>query len=53
MDGLEGMLEYAGTFLMPHIRHQQGFEFIVKNAIDEAIQDGVRMLEMSVDIPNF
>ncbi len=50
MDGLEGMLEYASSVLMPHIRHQQGFEFIVKSAIDDAIQDGVIMLEMSFDI---
>ncbi len=50
MDGLERMLEYAGSVLMPHIRHQQGFEFIVKSALDDAILDGVVMLEMSFDI---
>ena len=50
MDGLKGMLEYAGSALMPHIRHQKGFEFIVKTAIEDAIQDGVIKLEMSFDI---
>ena len=50
MNGLEGMLEYAGNVLMPHIRNQRGFEFIVNSAIDDAIQDGVILLEMSFDI---
>ena len=50
MDGIEGMMEYADTFLIPHIRHKEGFEFVVESAINDAIDDGVVRLEMSIDI---
>ena len=50
MEGLEGMHEYIDTVLVPHMYHRQGFEFIAASAIDDAIQDGVVLLEMSFDI---
>ena len=50
MVGVEGMMEYADAVLAPHIKHQQGFEFVAVSAMDDAVQDGVVMLEMSFDI---
>ena len=50
MDGLEGMLTYVGNILIPHIRNQHGFEFIADSAVNDAISDGVVVLEMSFDI---
>ena len=50
MDGLGGMMEYIDTILAPHLEHRQGFEFIVTSAIEDAVQDGVVLLEMSFDI---
>ncbi|MDE0685788.1 MAG: adenosine deaminase [Candidatus Poribacteria bacterium] len=50
MKGVEGMMEYADAVLAPHIKHREGFEFVAASAMDDAIQDGVVMLEMSFDI---
>ena len=50
MKGVEGMMAYADAVLAPHIKHQEGFEFVAVAAMDDAIQDGVVMLEMSFDI---
>ena len=50
MKGLEGMMEYVNAVLAPHLEHRQGFEFIVMSAINDAIQDGIVILEMSFDI---
>ena len=50
MDGLEGMLTYVGNKLIPHIRNRHGFEFIVDSAVNNAILDGVVVLEISFDI---
>lgn len=50
MKGLGGMMEYIDAVLAPHLDHRQGFEFIAASAIDDAIQDGVVILEMSFDI---
>ena len=50
MKGVEGMMEYADAVLAPHIKHRQGFEFVAVSAMDDAVQDGVVMLEMSFDI---
>ncbi len=50
MDGLEGMLTYVGNTLIPHIRSQEGFEFVADSALNDAIQDGVVTLEISFDI---
>ena len=50
MNGLEGMMEYMNTVLAPHLDHRQGFEFIAVSALNDAVQDGVIILEMSFDI---
>ena len=50
MKGLEGMMEYVNTVLAPHLEHRHGFEFIAGSAMDDAVQDGIVMLEMSFDI---
>jgi len=50
MKGLGGMMEYIDAALAPHLEHREGFEFIVVSAINDAIQDGVIILEMSFDI---
>ncbi|MCE2412387.1 adenosine deaminase [Candidatus Poribacteria bacterium] len=50
MKGLEGMHAYIDEALAPHLDHRQGFEFIAASAIDDAVQDGVVLLEMSFDI---
>ncbi len=50
MKGVEGMMEYADAVLAPHIKHSEGFEFVAVSAINDAVQDGVVMLEMSFDI---
>ena len=50
MTGLEGMHVYIDEALAPHLEHRKGFEFITMSAINDAIQDGVVMLEMSFDI---
>ncbi len=50
MKELGGMMEYIDTVLAPHLEHRQGFEFIAASAIDDAVQDGVVILEMSFDI---
>ncbi len=43
-------MEYVNAILAPHLEHRQGFEFIAASAIDDAVQDGVVLLEMSFDI---
>ena len=50
MKGLGGMMEYVNEVLAPHLDHRQGFEFIAASALNDAIQDGVVLLEMSFDI---
>ena len=50
MKGLEGMHAYIDEALAPHLDHRNGFEFITMSAINDAIQDGVVILEMSFDI---
>ena len=50
MKGLEGMHAYIDEVLAPHLEHRQGFEFIAASAIQEAIEDGVVRLEMSLDV---
>ena len=44
------MTGYMNTVLAPHLEHRQGFEFIAVSAIDDAVQDGVVIIEMSFDI---
>ncbi len=50
MDGLAGMMTYADKVLAPSIKHREGFEFVGVSAMDDAVRDGVVMLEMSFDI---
>lgn len=50
MDGLEGMLRYVGDVLIPHIRNKEGYEFVADSALNDAIFDGVVILEISFDI---
>ena len=50
MNGLEEMMTYADTVLTSPIKHREGFEFVGVSAMDDAIQDGVVLLEMSFDI---
>ena len=44
------MHAYIDEALAPHLDHRQGFEFIAGAAINDAVQDGVVILEMSFDI---
>ena len=50
MRGLSGMLDYASKALDPYINSLAGFEFTAEAAVDDAIKDGVRRLEMSFDV---
>ena len=50
MKGLDGMHVYIDEVLAPHLEHRQGFERVAVSAMDDAVQDGVVMLEMSFDI---
>ena len=43
-------MEYADAILAPHIKHREGFEFVAVSAMNDAIQDGIVLLEMSFDI---
>lgn len=50
MNGLEGMIEYSNKELVPHLLNRKGFEFVAVSAIEDALHDGVVLLEMSYDI---
>ncbi len=50
MKGLDGMHVYIDEALAPHLEHRQGFELVAVSAMEDAVQDGVVMLEMSFDI---
>jgi len=50
MAGLEGMMDYIITVLAPLQKSREGFEFVSTSGINDAIQDGVVILEMSFDI---
>ena len=50
MKGLEEMMAYADAVLATPIKHREGFEFVGVSAMDDAVRDGVVMLEMSFDI---
>ena len=50
MKGLDGMHAYIDEVLAPHLDHHEGFEFIVASALNDAVQDGVVILEMSFDV---
>ena len=44
------MLDYASKALDPYINSLAGFEFTAEAAVDDALKDGVRRLEMSFDV---
>ena len=50
MNGVRGMMDCAGSTLYPYICSQEGFEFTADAAIQDAIEDGVSLLETSVDV---
>ena len=50
MTNLDAMRNYAQSELYPIILNRRGFEFTANSAIAEAIQDGVSILEMSLDV---
>lgn len=43
-------MAYADAVLTAPIKHREGFEFVGVSAMDDAVRDGVVMLEMSFDI---
>jgi adenosine deaminase len=50
MHSLEEFQAYSKEFLHPYILNRNGFEFTADSAIHDAIQDGVKILEMSLDV---
>jgi adenosine deaminase len=50
MSSLDDMINYAHVVLYPHIMTRAGFEFTAASALQEAIEDGVMKLEMSLDM---
>lgn len=50
MSSLDEMINYAHGELYPHIMTRAGFEFTAESAVQEAIEDGVARLEMSLDV---
>ncbi len=50
LPGLKAMEDYAIRVLGPHISSRAAFEFTAGAAINDAIEDGVRCLEMSFDV---
>ena len=50
MKGLGGMHIYATDFLSPHLSNRETIEFVAESAVRDAIEDGVVVLEMSIDI---
>jgi len=50
MADLDEMRAYAHAELYAYIRNRAGIEFTAETTIKEAIQDGVTILEMSVDV---
>ncbi len=50
MNKLGGMIVYAMNVLDPHLRNRETNEFVVESAVCDAIEDGVVVLEMSIDV---
>ena len=50
MNKLGGMIVYATDVLDSHLRNRETIEFVVESAVCDAIEDGVVVLEMSIDI---
>lgn len=50
MRGLRGMLSYSSRALDPYINSPAGFQFTAESAVADAVEDGIRRLEMSFDV---
>jgi len=50
MASLDEMIKYAHDVLYPHTDTFAGFQFTAESAIQDAINDGVTILEMSLDV---
>jgi adenosine deaminase len=50
MTSLDEMIKYAHEVLYPHTDTLAGFQFTAQSALEDAIQDGVTILEMSMDV---
>jgi adenosine deaminase len=50
MADFDAMREYCHRALYPFIRHRAGFEHTAQSTVAEAAEDGVRVLEMSLDV---
>ena len=50
MKSLDEMIGYTRKFLYPYIDSREGFEFTARSALRDAIEDGVTILEMSIDV---
>lgn len=48
-DSLDDMTHYVRTFIVPHCASPDGIEFVFRSAIRDAVDDGVAVLEMSVE----
>ncbi|MDX1478603.1 MAG: hypothetical protein R3301_12910 [Saprospiraceae bacterium] len=49
MPDFESFVDYLRAYLHPHIYTREGFEFSIREAMREAVHDGVTHLEMSID----
>lgn len=43
-------INYIRTHIHPHTDYREGFEFCLQSALEQAIQDGVHYVEMSLDL---
>lgn len=50
MTTLDEMIKYSNDVLYPHTVTLAGFQFTAESAIQDAIEDGVTKLEMSMDV---
>ena len=50
MKSLDEMIGYTRKSLYPFIDSREGFEFTSRSALRDAIEDGVTILEMSIDV---
>jgi len=52
MNGIAGLDKYIFNVTCDFVTNREGFEFSLKATIEEAIQDGVKILETSIDCCN-
>jgi adenosine deaminase len=50
MASFDEMRQYIRDALYPYINSRAGFEFTAQQSVDEAVRDGVAILEMSLDV---